>query len=185
MTFSVPWNFYAMYFIHIHLPSPGFSQIHHPFLSSRPVLWLFLKSTESNLHCPYILGCVALPVKHSQLTPLKKIDSPPGSSQLPIAPQLVALWSSPSLGWDSVCLEPALALCMLSLLLWVQLRNSPAVSRRAVPCSHARLLAPSLFPPLSLQRRGDDIAVPLRAKHSPVSYSLHLGRLLVFCYSSI
>lgn len=52
-------------------------------------------------------------------------------------------------------------------------------------CSHARLLTLSHFPPLSLQRRGDDIDVPLRAKHSSVFYSLHLGGLSVFCYRLI
>lgn len=121
-----------MYFIHIHLPSPSFSQIHHPFLSGRPIFVTFLKPIESNLHWPYVPGCVALPVGHGRPTSLKKIDSPPGSSQLPIAPQLMALWSSPSLGWESVWLEFAPALCMLSLLLRVHSHNSPAVSKRTV-----------------------------------------------------
>lgn len=117
-----------MCFIHIYLPSPSFSQIHHPFLSAHPILWLFWSQFVLTL---YSWMCNPS-VEHGPPTYLKKTDSLPGSSQLPIAPQLMALSSSPSLGWESVWLEFALVLCMLSLLLWVHLRNSPALSRRTV-----------------------------------------------------
>lgn len=124
----------------------------------------------------------------SDAAPLKKTSSFflfPRSYQLPIVPYLgVGIHTHlPSQCWNFVCSESVQVSCLLSQLLWIQMFNCPAVSRKHHFCSHPppMVLTCFLHPlspwSLSPRWRGCDITVAFRAEYSAHSYSLNCESL--------